>query len=225
MDIDTKENDQIGAVCELVRRFAHEILARQKQYRDDLLISCLQLIISLPSECIDYDFADYVPAIQVERRSIEFVPSRTSVQLALSLGLTYLPLAEQTIHSLERWSRSSSINLSNFYDQILPCLDDFLRLSHEQGNSTIVHGCDTHRWLSRRRCQRSSGGLVLAREDSAAFEEQTRPAHTHAEEKQTDQTRKTVLSASLCHTCSFDSSSKIATFAAFNSESSVIWAR
>ncbi len=66
MDIDINENEQITAVCALVRRFAHEVLARQKQYRDDLLVSCLQFIISLPAECIDYDFADYVPAIQVE---------------------------------------------------------------------------------------------------------------------------------------------------------------
>ena len=65
MDIDINENEQVTSVCALVRRFAHEVLARQKQYRDDLLVSCLQFIISLPAECIDYDFADYVPAIQV----------------------------------------------------------------------------------------------------------------------------------------------------------------
>lgn len=65
METDITENEQVGSVCALVRRFAHEVLSRQKQYRDDLLISCLQLVISLPSECIDYDFVDYVPAIQV----------------------------------------------------------------------------------------------------------------------------------------------------------------
>ncbi|CAF5192193.1 unnamed protein product, partial [Rotaria magnacalcarata] len=84
MDIDINETEQVVAVCVLVRRFAHEVLSRQKQYRDDLLVSCLQFIMPLPSECIDY-----VPAIQ----------------LALNLGLTYLPLSEQTINSLERWSR------------------------------------------------------------------------------------------------------------------------
>jgi hypothetical protein len=55
--------------------------------------------------------------------------------LALSIGLTYLPLAEQTINSLERWSQSTLLNLSNFYDQILPYLDDFLRLSSDQGKN------------------------------------------------------------------------------------------
>ncbi|CAF1375923.1 unnamed protein product [Rotaria magnacalcarata] len=108
MDIDINETGQVVAVCVLVRRFAHEVLSRQKQYRDDLLVSCLQFIMSLPSECIDY-----VPAIQ----------------LALNLGLTYLPLSEPTINSLERWSRSTSLNLPNFYNPILSYLDDFLRLS------------------------------------------------------------------------------------------------
>ncbi|CAF1189299.1 unnamed protein product, partial [Adineta ricciae] len=122
METDSTDNDQIPAVCALVRRFAHEVLSRQKQYRDDLLISCLQFIISLPSECIDYDFVDYVPAIQ----------------LALQLGLTYLPLAEQTVNSLERWSQSTSLNLPNFYDQILPYLDDYLRLSQDQGDDVNV---------------------------------------------------------------------------------------
>ncbi len=66
METDINENEQVISVSALVRRFAHEVLSRQKQYRDDLLVACLQFIISLPSECIDYDFADYVPAIQVK---------------------------------------------------------------------------------------------------------------------------------------------------------------
>lgn len=74
MDTDINENEQVVSVCTLVRRFAHEVLARQKQYRDDLLISCLQFIIALPSECIDYDFADYVPAIQVRSNPRESSP-------------------------------------------------------------------------------------------------------------------------------------------------------
>ncbi|CAF4793432.1 unnamed protein product, partial [Rotaria magnacalcarata] len=45
IDINENENEQIQAACGLVRRFAHEVLSRQKQYCDDLLVSCLQLII------------------------------------------------------------------------------------------------------------------------------------------------------------------------------------
>jgi hypothetical protein len=52
------ENEKVTTACAFVRRFAYEVFSQQKQYRDNLLISCLQFIISLPSECIDYDFAD-----------------------------------------------------------------------------------------------------------------------------------------------------------------------
>jgi len=72
MEIDINENEQVTSVCALVRRFAHEVISRQKQYRDDLLVACLQFIISLPSECIDYDFEDYVPTIQVGNDTVSF---------------------------------------------------------------------------------------------------------------------------------------------------------
>ena len=52
--------------------------------------------------------------------------------------MTYLPLAEQRINSLERWGQSTQLNLSNFYDQILPYLDDFLRLSPDQTDDIHV---------------------------------------------------------------------------------------
>ena len=52
--------------------------------------------------------------------------------------MTYFPLAEQTINSLERWGQSTQLNLSNFYDQILPYLDDFLRLSPDQTDDIHV---------------------------------------------------------------------------------------
>ncbi len=71
METDINENEQVAAVCELIRQVTYEVLSRQKQYRGDLLILCLQFIISLPWECIDY-----VPAIQVkslnEERTIIF---------------------------------------------------------------------------------------------------------------------------------------------------------
>ena len=84
MEIEIQENEQVTAVCALIRRFAHEILAREKQYQDDLLVSCLQLILSLPAECIADDFADYVPAIQVR-----FSPSadRSTESRLVSAGL------------------------------------------------------------------------------------------------------------------------------------------
>lgn len=36
-----------------------------KQYKDDLLVSCLQLLLSLPNELVEPEFANMVPALQV----------------------------------------------------------------------------------------------------------------------------------------------------------------
>ena len=122
MEIHSEQHEQISAVSTLIRRFSHEVLARQKQFQDDLLVSCLQLIIALPAECFDDDFVEFLPAIQ----------------LALTIGLTYLPLAEQTVTSFDRWSRSSTLKFEQFYDEILPFLDDFLRLSSDQLNDVNI---------------------------------------------------------------------------------------
>ena len=37
-----------------------------KQYKDDLLVSCLQLLLSLPNELVEPEFANIVPALQVQ---------------------------------------------------------------------------------------------------------------------------------------------------------------
>ena len=36
-----------------------------KQYKDDLLVSCLQLLLSLPNELVEPEFSSLVPALQV----------------------------------------------------------------------------------------------------------------------------------------------------------------
>ena len=36
-----------------------------KQYKDDLLVSCLQLLLSLPNELVEPEFPSLVPALQV----------------------------------------------------------------------------------------------------------------------------------------------------------------
>ena len=41
-----------------------------KQYRDDLLASCLTLVLSLPSELIANQLKDLIPAAQVGKSSV-----------------------------------------------------------------------------------------------------------------------------------------------------------
>ena len=38
-----------------------------KQYKDDLLASCLQLLLSLPRELVELEFEALVPALQVRK--------------------------------------------------------------------------------------------------------------------------------------------------------------
>jgi len=50
------------AVCLII---VWQVLVRVKQYRDDLLASCLTLILALPKEIVARQMKHIVPAIQV----------------------------------------------------------------------------------------------------------------------------------------------------------------
>lgn len=87
-----------------------------KQYKDDLLASCLILVLSLPAELIANQLKDLVPA----------------AQLALSLGVSYLPLAIIGMNALEYWSKILPTEvLQPIYPDILPYLDSYLRSSEK----------------------------------------------------------------------------------------------
>ena len=51
--------DDVRLVC-LV-----QVMVRMRQYKDDLLVSCLQLLLSLPNELVQHEFPNLVPALQV----------------------------------------------------------------------------------------------------------------------------------------------------------------
>ena len=42
-----------------------QVLVRMRQYKDDLLASCLQLLLSLPNELVELEFEALIPALQV----------------------------------------------------------------------------------------------------------------------------------------------------------------
>ena len=45
---------------------------RMKQYKDDLLVSCLQLLLSLPNELVEPEFPNLVPALQVRNNPTKY---------------------------------------------------------------------------------------------------------------------------------------------------------
>ena len=42
-----------------------KVLVCMRQYKDDLLASCLQLVLALPKEIVQLELKDLVPALQV----------------------------------------------------------------------------------------------------------------------------------------------------------------
>ncbi|XP_013210333.1 DNA-dependent protein kinase catalytic subunit [Microtus ochrogaster] len=98
----------------LFAKFGKEVSVKMKQYKDELLASCLTFVLSLPHDIIELDVRAYVPALQ----------------MAFKLGLSHMPLAEVGLHALEEWSVHISKSIMQpYYKDILPCLDGYLKTS------------------------------------------------------------------------------------------------
>ncbi|XP_017172381.1 DNA-dependent protein kinase catalytic subunit isoform X2 [Mus musculus] len=98
----------------LFAKFGKEVSVKMKQYKDELLASCLTFVLSLPHDIIELDVRAYVPALQ----------------MAFKLGLSHMPLAEIGLHALKEWSvHIDKSILQPYYKDILPCLDGYLNTS------------------------------------------------------------------------------------------------
>ncbi|XP_032697091.1 DNA-dependent protein kinase catalytic subunit isoform X5 [Lontra canadensis] len=98
----------------LLAKFGKEVSVKMKQYKDELLASCLTFILSLPHDIIELDIRAYVPALQ----------------MAFKLGLSYTPLAEVALNALEEWSLYICKHvIQPHYTDILPSLDGYLKTS------------------------------------------------------------------------------------------------
>ncbi|XP_071815133.1 DNA-dependent protein kinase catalytic subunit-like [Apostichopus japonicus] len=96
----------------LFAKFAKEVTVRLTQYKDDLLASCLFMILALPLEIVQQEVNNLVPALQA----------------TFKLGLSYLPLAEAGISSLQMWTNNLPIDtLTKPLKKVLPLLDGYLR--------------------------------------------------------------------------------------------------
>lgn len=63
-----------------------------KQYKDELLASCLHFLLSLPHDIIMLDITAYIPALQV---------GQSDVQLTLSFSKTRTKILEQSEYPVE----------------------------------------------------------------------------------------------------------------------------
>ncbi|KAF9937669.1 hypothetical protein BGZ67_001000 [Mortierella alpina] len=92
----------------LFRKYIREVLARLEQYKDDLLASCLHLVLSSPSALTD---------------STSII---APIQLALKLGLGYFPLASIGLDAIERWIDIVNGDQESWFGRVLPPLNDYL---------------------------------------------------------------------------------------------------
>ncbi|KAF9135211.1 hypothetical protein BGW39_004143 [Mortierella sp. 14UC] len=118
---DVKVEDEpveVQRAAALFQKYIREVLARLEQYKDDLLASCLHLVLSSPSALTDSNSV--------------IAP----IQLALKLGLGYFPLASVGLDAVERWIDIVDREQNSWFSQVLPCLNDYLMVQVPTGGDT-----------------------------------------------------------------------------------------
>ncbi|XP_070783882.1 DNA-dependent protein kinase catalytic subunit [Enoplosus armatus] len=107
------QSDTVKSACfALFSRFGKEVCVRMKQYKDELLASCLTFVLSLHHNIVALDIKAYCPALEA----------------ALKLGLSHVPLANVALDALEDWSSHiPSETMQPCYTNILPLLDGYLK--------------------------------------------------------------------------------------------------
>ncbi|XP_026183019.1 DNA-dependent protein kinase catalytic subunit isoform X2 [Mastacembelus armatus] len=107
------QNDTVKIACfELLLKFGKEVCVKMKQYKDELLASCLTFVLSLHHRIVSLDVKAYCPALEV----------------ALILGLSHVPLANAALDALEDWSSHIPLEtMQPCYFIILPLLDGYLK--------------------------------------------------------------------------------------------------
>ncbi|CAJ1081863.1 DNA-dependent protein kinase catalytic subunit [Xyrichtys novacula] len=107
------QSDSMKSACfALFSKFGKEVCVRMKQYKDELLASCLTFVLSLHHDIVALDIKAYCPALET----------------ALKLGLSHVPLANVALDALEDWSSYLPPELMQpCYTNILPLLDGYLK--------------------------------------------------------------------------------------------------
>ncbi|KAM3592965.1 uncharacterized protein V6R79_002700 [Siganus canaliculatus] len=111
----SSQSDTIKTACfALFSKFGKEVCVRMKQYKDELLASCLTFVLCLHHSVIALDIKAYCPALET----------------ALKLGLSHIPLANAALDALEEWSSHIPMEtMQPCYTTILPLLDGYLKTS------------------------------------------------------------------------------------------------
>src|SRR5437764_2687444 len=104
----------------LFTKFFGEVSARLSQYKDDLLASCLRLVLSIPRELIN----------------IQNLIS--PICIALKMGLSYQPLATIGINAIEKLvDLQGPQDISKWLEQILPLFNEYLLVKADSVDNSI----------------------------------------------------------------------------------------
>nr|XP_019943216.1 PREDICTED: DNA-dependent protein kinase catalytic subunit [Paralichthys olivaceus] len=114
------QSDAEKSACfALFSKFGKEVCVRMKQYKDELLSSCLTFVLSLHHNIVALDIKAYCPALEA----------------ALKMGLSHPPLANAALDALEDWSSHIPLEtLQPCYINILPLLDGYLKTTSSDNN-------------------------------------------------------------------------------------------
>ncbi|XP_068437827.1 DNA-dependent protein kinase catalytic subunit [Clinocottus analis] len=111
------QSDTVKSACfALFSKFGKEVCVRMKQYKDELLASCLTFVLSLHHNIVALDIKAYCPALEA----------------ALKLGLSHVPLANVALDALKDWSSHiPPETMQHCYASILPLLDGYLKTTSD----------------------------------------------------------------------------------------------
>ncbi|KAJ0023075.1 hypothetical protein NQD34_015209 [Periophthalmus magnuspinnatus] len=99
------------------------VCVRLKQYKDELLASCLTFVLSLHHNIISADIKAFCPALEA----------------ALKLGLSHVPLANTALDALEDWSGHIPLDtMRPCYATVLPLLDGYLKSTSNDGGWEVM---------------------------------------------------------------------------------------
>uniref|UniRef100_A0A3Q3GYR5 DNA-dependent protein kinase catalytic subunit n=1 Tax=Labrus bergylta TaxID=56723 RepID=A0A3Q3GYR5_9LABR len=106
----------------LFSKFGKEVT--MKQYKDELLASCLTFVLSLHHNIIALDIKAYCPALEA----------------ALKMGLSHVPLANVALDVLEDWSSHiAPETMQPCYSNILPLLDGYLKTTSSDSKTQSIY--------------------------------------------------------------------------------------
>lgn len=103
----------------ITSKYIKELIIRLRQYKDELLGSCLQLVLSMPHQFVEV--TTYLPCLQI----------------AFKMGLGYLPLSEIGLDAVEYWHEHKKTEFLANLSNILPFMNDFLLMSQRDDDTAL----------------------------------------------------------------------------------------